>query len=85
MGLIYSISGTIFPKRRWRQKQECKALIDSGREVNAIHPTYITKLGFRARKIDVSAKKIDKSHLDILRIVIVDYLVKNKLKSVQFF
>ena len=31
------------------------ALIDSSSRVNAIHPVYATKLGFYARKIDVSA------------------------------
>ena len=62
-----------------------RSLIDSSSEVNAIHPTYATKLGLCARKIDVGAQKMDGSYLDIFKIVIVDCLVKNKLKRVQFF
>ena len=64
------------------EDKDIRALIDSGNEVNAIHLAYATKLGLRARKIDVSTQKIDGSHLDIFRIVIVDCLVKNKLGRV---
>ena len=62
-----------------------RALIDSGSKVNAIHLAYATKLDLYAGKIDVGAQKIDGSHLEIFRIVIADYLVKNKLERVQFF
>ena len=46
---------------RFRQKnnkdkdKDVKAVIDSGSEVNAIHPAYAIKLGLRTRKIDVGA------------------------------
>ena len=50
-----------------------------GSEINTIYPTYVMKLGFRARKIDVGAQKIDGFYLDIFRMVIVDCSVKNKL------
>ena len=50
-----------------------------------MHPAYATKLGFRTRKTDLSAQKIDRSHLDIFGMVIADYSVKNKLGRVQFF
>ena len=59
-----------------------RALIDSGSKVSAIHPGYATKLGLRARKIDVGAQKIDGSHLDTFGMVIVDCSVKDKLKRV---
>lgn len=62
-----------------------RALIDSGSEVNAMNPTYATKLGLRVRKTDVGAKKIDRSRLDTFRMVIVDFLVKNKLGRIRFF
>ncbi len=62
-----------------------RALIDSGSEVNAMHPTYATKLGLRVRKIDVEAKKIDRCRLDTFRMVIADFLVKNKLGRIRFF
>ena len=35
--------------------KDVRALIDSGNEVNTMHPAYATKLGLRARKIDVGA------------------------------
>ena len=46
---------------RFRQKnnkdedKDVRALIDSGSEVNTMHPAYATKLGLRTRKIDVGA------------------------------
>ena len=62
-----------------------RALIDSSSEVNAMHPAYTTKLGLCAKKIDVGAQKINRSHLDIFRMVIADCLVKDKLRRVRFF
>ena len=62
-----------------------RALIDSGSEVNAMHPTYATKLGLRTRKINVGVEKINGSHLDTIGIVIADCLVKDKLGRVRFF
>ena len=50
-----------------------------------MHLAYTTKLGFRTRKIDVSVQKIDGSHLRTFKIVIVDYLVKNKFEKIRFF
>ena len=50
-----------------------------GSEVNAMHPAYATKLGFRARKIDIDAQKIDGSYLDIFEMVIANCSVKDKL------
>ena len=62
-----------------------RALIDSSNKVNAMHPTYATKLGFHDRKIDVGIQKINRSHLDTFGMVIADCSVKNKLGRVQFF
>ena len=62
-----------------------RALIDLNSEVNAIHPAYTTKLGLRARKIDVGAQKIDGSHWNTFEIVIADCSVKDKLEKVRFF
>ena len=67
------------------EDKDVRALIDSGSEVNAMHPAYATKLGLRARKIDVGAQKIDKSHLDTFGMVIADFSVKDKLGRVRFF
>ena len=62
-----------------------RALIDSSSEVNAMHPAYATKLGLRAKKIDVNVQKIYRSHLDTFGMVIVNYSVKDKLGRVRFF
>ena len=67
------------------ENKDMSALIDLGNKVNAIHSAYATKLGLRARKIDLNTKKIDGSYLDIFKIIIVDSLVKHKLGTVQFF
>ena len=61
------------------------ALIDSGSKVNAMHPTYATKLGFHIRKIDIGTQKIDGSYLDTFEMVITDCSVKDKLERVWFF
>ena len=50
-----------------------------------MHPTYATKLGFCARKIDVSTQKIESSYLDTFGMVIADCLVKNNVKKARFF
>ena len=62
-----------------------RSLINLGSKVNAIHPTYATKLGLRTRKINISVTKINGSYLDTFEIVMTDYLVKNKLGRVRFF
>ena len=59
-----------------------RSLIDLTSKVNTIHPAYTTKLGFRTRKIDVGAQKIDRYYLDTFGIVKVDFSVKNKLRRV---
>ena len=62
-----------------------RVMIELSSEVNAMYPTYSTKLGFCTRKIIVGIPKIDGSYLDIFKMIIADYLVKNKLEWVRFF
>lgn len=50
-----------------------------------MHSAYTMKLGFHNKKIDISVQKINESYLNILKIVIADYLVKYKLGKIQFF
>ena len=57
-------------------------MINLDSKVNGIQPTYAIKLGFHARKVNSGIQKIDKSYLDIFRIVIADYSVKNMLQMV---
>ena len=75
-----------FRQKNYKDKnKDIRAPIDLSSKVNIIHPTYTTKLGFCARKIDISAQKINRSHLDIFRMVIVNYSVKYKLGKIRFF
>ena len=79
-----------YPVRFYQKNDEdynknMRSLIDLTSKVNTIHPAYATKLGFRTRKIDVGAQKIDRYYLDTFGIVKVDFSVKNKLRRVWFF
>ena len=40
------------------------------------------KLGLYFKKIDISIYKINKFYLNIFKVAIKDYLVKNKLKKI---
>ena len=64
------------------KEKDITALIDLVSKINIIYFVYITKLGFCARKVNISAQKINKSYLNIFRMVIVDYLIKHKLKKI---
>ena len=62
-----------------------RTLIESGNKVNVMNLAYATKLGLCTRKINVGVQKINRSYLDIFRIVIADCSVKDKLGRVRFF
>ena len=61
------------------------ALLDSGSEVNAIHPTLVRKLGLPVRPTDVRAQKIDGTMLDTFGMVVTAFLVTDKANRVRFF
>ena len=88
--ILKQVPCTWYPVRFCRKNDEdkdkdVKALIDSGNEVNIMYPAYATKLGLRAKEINVGAQKIDGSHLDTFEMVIADCSVKDKLARVWFF
>lgn len=85
--LIFCIQSLVQFRQKINEDKDnnIKTLINLGNEVNPIHPAYAIKLGFHIRKVNVSVQKIDRSHLDIFIIVIVNCLFKNKLGRVQFF
>ena len=60
-------------------------LLDSGSEVNAIHPIFIRKLGLPIRTTDIGAQKIDGTMLDIFGMVVVAFSVTDKANRVRFF
>ena len=62
-----------------------QALIDSGSEINAIHPSFVKQLDFPIRPTDVGAQKIDGTMLDTHEIVVAAFSVKDKANRVRFF
>ena len=66
-------------------KQQVRALLDSGSEVNAMSSTYVEKLGLKTRKTNVGAQKIDGSALEIFGMVITDFQVEDKSGRPRFF
>ena len=66
-------------------KAQVQALIDSGSEVNAIHPTFAKQLGLPIRPTDVGAQKIDGTTLDTHGMVVAAFSVENKANRVRFF
>ena len=58
------------------QKDKSKivlALLDFGREVNAMTPTFVTQLGLKMQKTNVHAQKIEKSSLESYDMVIAAF------------
>ena len=66
-------------------KAPMQALIDSGSEVNAIHPSFVKQLGFPIRPTDVGAQKIDGTTLDTHGMVVAAFSVEDKANRVRFF
>ena len=62
-----------------------QALIDSGSEVNAIHPSFVKQLGLSIRPTDVGAQKIDGTILDTHGMVVAAFSVVDKANRVKFF
>ena len=71
--------------RKDANETQVQALIDSKNEVNAIHLTFVKKLGVPIRAIDVGAQKIDGSIMDTYGIVVTAFLVTDKANQVRFF
>ena len=67
------------------QDKSVLALLDSGSEVNTIHPTFAKELGLPIRSIDVGAQKIDGTTLDTYRMVVTAFLMTDKANRVKVF
>ena len=61
------------------------ALLDSGREVNAMTSAYMANLGFKVRVTNVGMQKIDRFSLATYSMVIAAFQVVNKLGRSRFF
>ena len=55
------------------------ALLNSGREINAMTPAYATHLALKVRVTNVGAQNIDESSLETHGMVIAAFQVVNKL------
>ena len=62
-----------------------QALIDSGSEVNTVHPSFVKQLGLSIRPTDVGAQKIDGTTLDTNGMVVAAFSVVDKANRVRFF
>ena len=69
----------------WFQKEQVRALLDSGSKVNAINPAFARKLDLHIRKTNVGAQKIDGSALKTFKMVIADFQVEDKGGRPRFF
>ena len=70
---------------QFKDKAPVQALIDSGSEVNAIHPSFVKQLGLAIRPTDVGAQKIDGTTLDTHGMVVAAFSVEDKANRVRFF
>ena len=68
-----------------KSETQIKTLIDSESEVNAIHPTFVKELGVPIRLTNVETQKIDGIMLNTYGIVVVAFLVTDKVNQVRFF
>lgn len=61
------------------KKNKVQVLINSSSEVNAITPAYASKLGFKIRRTNVRAQKINGFIFKIFEMVLARFQVENKL------
>ena len=61
------------------------ALLDSGSEVNTMHPTFAERLGLVAWITNVGAQKIDGTTLETYGMVIAAFSITDQANKVRFF
>lgn len=60
-------------------------MLNNCSKFNAISPGYTEKLNLKIEKTNVKAHKIDNSILEIFKIVITNFQMKNKINRLKFF
>lgn len=60
-------------------------MIDSDSKINAMIPTYATKLGLNIRYTDVEAQKIDGFIFETFEIVLANFQIENKRSRAWYF
>ena len=66
-------------------KSQINFLFDSGSKVNAVNLNYAWKLGFKIKKTNIKAQKINGSIVEIFKIGIANFLVEDKIGRLKFF
>ena len=66
-------------------KNQTKALVNSGSEVNIISQVFAQQLGFKIRKTNVGAQKIDSTTLETYGIVVSTFSMSDKDRKERFF
>ena len=59
-------------------KKSVLVLLDSGSELNAVHPAFAKELGLPIRPTDVGVQKIDGTTLETYGMVVAAFSVENK-------
>ena len=72
------ISCIRYPVQFKKDKTLVQALIDSGSEVNAIHPSFVKQLGLSIGPINVGAQKINGTTLNTHGVVVAAFSVEDK-------
>ena len=62
-----------YPLSFQKNTADVRGLINSGRKINAMTPTFAAKLGFKVCSTDIKAQKIDGSSLKIFDIALASF------------
>ena len=65
-------------------KDQTKALLDSESEVNAMSPAFAQQLGFKIRKTNVGAQKINGTTLEIYKMIVSTFQYWIKMEERNF-
>ena len=79
------VSCIYYPLHFQKDNADVRALIDSGSEVNAMTPAYLSKLGLKVYHTNVGTQKINKFILEIFEMVLANFQIENKLGRAQFY
>ena len=66
-------------------KKSVSALLDSGSEVNSVHPAFTKELDLPIRPTDMEGQKIDGTMLETYGMVVAAFSIEDKANQVKFF
>lgn len=68
-----------------KDQVKMQALVNSSNEVNAMTPTYTTRLDLKIWSTDINAQKIDGSTFEMFGMILTSFQVKDKFEKTWFF